>query len=78
MGGIPLKSNRKPMKNPRKFQNNIRFTCKKQNQPSGRCKLKTVAVPEQRRWRIESAVLSVERFSPLFKGTAFAGANCRG
>ena len=34
--------------------------------------------PERWRSGIEISVLSVERFSPLMKGTAFAGANCRG
>ena len=34
--------------------------------------------PERWRSGIGTAVLPVERFSPLMKGTAFAGANCRG
>ena len=34
--------------------------------------------PERWRSGIGISVLMVERFSPLMKGTAFAGANCRG
>ena len=34
--------------------------------------------PERWRSGIGISVLPVERFSPLMKGTAFAGANCRG
>ena len=34
--------------------------------------------PERWRSGIGISVLTVERFSPLMKGTAFAGANCRG
>ena len=34
--------------------------------------------PERWRSGIGTAVLTVERFSPLMKGTAFAGANSRG
>ena len=40
--------------------------------------LKTVADPERRRSILESKTYMVEHFVPLCKGTAFAGANCRG
>ena len=40
--------------------------------------LKTVAAPERRRSELEISVLPVVRFVPFDKGTAFAGANCRG
>ena len=40
--------------------------------------METVADPERRRSGLEIPVLPVVRFVPFDKGTAFAGANCRG
>ncbi|MBQ4545681.1 MAG: hypothetical protein IJA17_00790 [Oscillospiraceae bacterium] len=53
----------------------FRFGNKKQ--PGGKSRMKTVADPERRRWRIGTAIRSVGRFSPL-QGDSVCGSKLQG